>query len=97
MGRLGVGFLNGLKQPRLKTINIVCTTTQKRSAEVPSTETSGEMKKPNETRPVINMVIHQDGKTHQVQVLLDTGCSVALINRKTVEKLVIDKKRHQRK
>ena len=42
------------------------------------------------------MVIHHDGKTHQVQVLLDTGCSVALINKKTVEKLAIDKKRHQR-
>jgi len=97
MGGLRVGFLNGPKQPRLKTINIVCGITQKRLAEAPSTETSGKKKKPNETGRVINMVIHQDGKTHQVQVLLDTGCSVALINKKTGEKLGNDKKCHLRK
>jgi len=32
------------------------------------------------------MLLHLDGKRHQVQVLLDTGCSVALLNNQTVEK-----------
>jgi len=48
MGGLRVGFLNGLKQPRPKTINLVSGITQKRSAEAPSTETLGKKKKPNE-------------------------------------------------
>jgi len=42
------------------------------------------------------MLLHLDGKKHQVQVLLDTGCSVALLNNQTVEKLGITKKEHRR-
>jgi len=41
------------------------------------------------------MMVHQDGKTHQIRALLDTGCSVALINEKTVEKRGIKTKRLQ--
>jgi len=41
------------------------------------------------------MMVHQDGKTHQLRALLDTGCSVALINKRTVEKRGIKTKRHQ--
>jgi len=33
------------------------------------------------------MVLHQSEKKHQIQTLLDTGCSIALINERTVEKL----------
>ena len=40
-------------------------------------------------------MVHQDGKTHHIRVLLDTGCSVALINERTVEKRGIKTKRHQ--
>jgi len=38
------------------------------------------------------MILHQDGKKHQIRVLLDTGCSIALLNNQTVEKLGIPKK-----
>jgi len=41
------------------------------------------------------MILHQDGKKHQVRALLDTGCSVALINDKTTERLGLKKKRHR--
>jgi len=42
------------------------------------------------------MLLHLDGRKHQIQVLLDTGCSVALLNNHTVEKLDITKKEHRR-
>ena len=43
------------------------------------------------------MVIRQNqGKKHQVRVLLDTGCSIALLNERTAEKLGLEKQRHQR-
>jgi len=41
------------------------------------------------------MLLHLDGKKHQIRVLLDTGCSVALHNNHTVEKLGITKKEHR--
>jgi len=41
------------------------------------------------------MFLHQDGAKHAIRVLLDTGCSIALINEKTVEKLGLRKKEHR--
>jgi len=41
------------------------------------------------------MLLHVREKEHQIWVLLDTGCSVALLNQQTVEKLGIKKKAHQ--
>jgi len=41
------------------------------------------------------MILHAREKKHQIQVLLDTGCSVALLNHQTVEKLGIRKKAHR--
>jgi len=41
------------------------------------------------------MILHMGEKKHQIQVLLDTGCSVALLNQQTVEKLGIKKKAHR--
>jgi len=40
------------------------------------------------------MIIHQGKSKHPVRVLLDTGCSIALVNEKTVERLKIGKKEH---
>ena len=42
------------------------------------------------------MVLHEGGKKHTVKVLLDTGCSIALINQGTTKKLQIPLHRHQR-
>ena len=48
------------------------------------------------TRPIITMLLHLDRKKHQIRVLLDTGCSIALLNSQTVEKLDITKKEYRR-
>ena len=40
------------------------------------------------------MLLHQDKQTFRVKVLLDTGCSVALINRATTQRLGIRQKQH---
>ena len=42
------------------------------------------------------MLLHLDGKKHQIQVLLDPGCSIALLNSQTVERFNIPKERHKR-
>jgi len=41
------------------------------------------------------MILHVREKEHQIRVLLDTGCPVALLNQQIVEKLRIKKKAHQ--
>jgi len=41
------------------------------------------------------MILHIGIKKHQIRVLLDTGCSVALLNQQTVVKLGIKKKAHR--
>jgi len=41
------------------------------------------------------MVLHQENQKRRIKVLLDTGCSVALINERTVEKRGIKTKCHQ--
>ena len=47
------------------------------------------------TRPIIEMVLHEK-KSHLVRVLLDTGCSIALINQQTAERLGLKLLRHTR-
>jgi len=42
------------------------------------------------------MVIHEGGKQHPVKVLLDTGCSIALINQDTAKRLQIPLQKHRR-
>jgi len=41
------------------------------------------------------MCLHQGEAKHGVRVLLDTGCSIALINEKTVRQLKLEKKEHR--
>jgi len=94
VGGLGFGFLKGQEQLQPEAFAIICGTSRKRPAEEPSAGTS-KKKKLSDPRPIIDMMVHQDGKTHQLRALLDTGCSVALINKRTVEKRGIKTKRHQ--
>jgi len=94
VGGLGFGFLKGQEQSQPEAFAIICGTSRKRLAEEPSAGTS-KKKKLSDPRPIIDMMVHQDGKTHQLRALLDTGCSVALINKRTVEKRGIKTKRHQ--
>jgi len=41
------------------------------------------------------MVLYQGEKGHQIKVLLDRGCSIALINEKTMEKLGLERRKHK--
>jgi len=88
------GFLKGQRtQPGLKTKTIVCGTGQKRGAEEPEGE--ARRKKPRcGPQPVITMLLHVGQEKHQVQVLLDTGCSVPLVNKETARTLQIPMLKH---
>jgi len=44
--------------------------------------------------PVIKMILHLGEEKHPVQVLLDTGCSVPLINQQTAARLQIPLEKH---
>jgi len=41
------------------------------------------------------MVLYQDNIRHRIRVLLDTGCSIALINEQTIGQLGPERKKHQ--
>ena len=41
------------------------------------------------------MVLHQGNIGHRIRALLDTGCSIALINEQTVGRLGLERKKHQ--
>lgn len=45
---------------------------------------------------MIMMVIHQGETKHRIRALLDTGCSLALINIRTRERLGLRQQKHQR-
>jgi len=47
------------------------------------------------TRPIINMLLHIGTEKKPVKALLDTGCSIALINQQTVKQWGIPKKKHK--
>jgi len=75
---------------------IICGASRKGKNEEPS---AGTPKKPRRmprscTRPVIEMVLHQGNIRHRIRALLDTGCSIALINERTVGLLGLERKKH---
>jgi len=97
MGRLRIGFLRGWNPPQPKTYATICGLSRKQKTQEPSDGT--RVKKPRKdtrgTRPIITMILHQGEEKHQIRVLLDTGCSIALLSSQTVEKLGIKKKEHR--
>ena len=94
MGRIGigVGFLGGPEPPQPEAFLRTCGASKKRKNEEPSVGTPRKkLRKPARgARPIIEMVLHQGQKTHQARVLLDTGCSIALINSQSVKKWGIE-------
>jgi len=97
MGRFGIGFLISQGQPRPKAYTIVCGLSRKRkNAENGETHTCQAKKILSGTRPIIDMVLHQEGQERRIKVLLDTGCSVALINQQTIDRWNIECERHAR-
>jgi len=81
MGGIRLGFLRGREQPQPRTSTIICGLTQKQK-ELRETIRG--------TRPVIDMVLHHDKERRRVKALLDTGCSIALINEKSAKKLGLE-------
>ena len=98
MGRLGIGFLRGQDPPQPEAFMIACGASRKCKNREPSTGTpsSKKLRKPTSgTCPVIDMVLYQGEKGHQIKVLLDTGCSIALINEKATERLGLERRKHK--
>ena len=97
VGGIRLGFLRGQESPQPETSTTICGLSQKRKNQEPSAGTWS--KKPrgetHSTHPIITMILHLDGKKHQIRVLLDTGCSIALLNSQTMEWLGILKKKHK--
>jgi len=96
LGRLGkLGFLRNSTLPRGRVKNLVCGTV-KRKKKVPGLEDSAPGKKGRKNdRPIISMMLHWNESQHLVKALLDTGCSVALINQQTIERLVMRTRTHK--
>jgi len=98
MGQFRIGFLEGPGQPQPKAFATSCGVSQKRKSEEPRIETPPKRKKTphSGTRPVINMILHHNDRRHQIKALLDTGCSIALINQQTVNQWELGTKKHAR-
>jgi len=97
LGGLRVRFLKGRVPPQPLAHAIICGASRKRKNERPSV---GTPKKPRRTpcsgtRPVIEIVLHQGSIRHRIRALLNTGCSIALINEQTVGRLGLERKKHQ--
>jgi len=92
LGRIRLGFLrNPATAPG--GVRIIICGASKRQQGVSNKEQPA--KKPRGTRPVIDMLLHVGTQKKPVKVLLDTGCSIALINQKTVDKWGIQKRKHK--
>jgi len=93
MGRFRLGFLGSQESPRALAPSTISAATKKRKNKELSEGTP--RKNHRGTRPIITMLLHQGEAKHAIRVLLDTGCSIALINEKTVERLGLQKKEHR--
>jgi len=71
---------------------MVCGVTKRRTDDP---DTGPGKKRRRATRPIIDMLLHVGTKKKPVKALLDTGCSIALINQQTVKQWGIQKKRHK--
>jgi len=80
-----LGFLNGPSTLWMQAYEIICGISRKRKKELRAGTSIKVRRLTVAIRPVINMILHQDGRKHQVRALLDAGCSIALINNKSTE------------
>jgi len=77
---------------------ISCRTSRKQTHGEPSAGTLRKKQREEPasgTRPIITMVLHQGISTHPVKVLLDTGCSIPLINQEMAARLRIPLRKHR--
>jgi len=97
MGRFLFGFLRGQATPQPKASTIICGLSAKRKGREPSAGTSPKNHRTDTSgaHPVITIMLNLGGNKHQLRVLLDTGCSIALLNQQAVEKFGIKRKEHK--
>ena len=92
MGRRG-GFLKGPPAwPTGEAQGTISGAGQKRKNE--GGEGAPAKKPKGGPRPVIRLVLTVGTQDHRVRILLDTGCSIPLLNRKTVGKLGVELQKH---
>jgi len=96
VGKRGRGFLGGPVPPQPKAAPIVCGNSGKRRNEEPSAGISPKKSRitAGGTHPIIKMLLHQGNHKHRIRALLDTGCSIALINQHTVQRLGLEQVPH---
>jgi len=95
MGRLrGLGFLRGSLTAPERTPRQKCGAA-KRKTTAPGNDTPDNKRRRGNNRPVITMLLHCHETSHPVRVLLDTGCSIGLINQQTVKRLRLAKRPHK--
>ena len=78
-GRRRLGFLRSSFPAPKGTIDLICGAT-KRKMPPEGKDALDNKKQRRNVRPVILMMLHWQGTSHPVRVLLDTGCSINLIN-----------------
>ena len=93
MGRIRFGFLGGRGSPQPRALQLICGAS-KRKNQLSQEGNQKRRKLASNPRPVIDMLLHLGAEQYRVKALLDTGCSIALINEKTVEKLGITRRKH---
>jgi len=96
----GHGRFGFLKDPCTApngTVNLVCGASRKRKREkaTPNTKEKSEKKPRRNNRPIVTMLLHHQKNSYRVKALLDTGCSINLINQQTVERLNLPKHPHK--
>jgi len=96
VGGLRIGFLEGQELPQPKAYAATKGASKKRKNEEPSAGTSPKKQKMPHSGPclVIDMILLQGNIQHPIKVLLDTGCSIALINQRMIPRLRISKQKH---
>jgi len=88
----GFGFLRNSFTTPERVCTMVCGVTKRRPDDP---DTGPRKKRRRTTRPIINMLLHVGTEKKPVKALLDTGCSIALINQQTVKRWGIQKRRHK--
>jgi len=80
-GHRRLGFLKDPRSAPNGTVSLVCGTSRKRKKrEDPNIKEKSEKKPQRSNRPIVTMLLHHHNNSYRVKALLDTGCSINLIN-----------------
>ena len=91
-----LGFLKDPRSAPNRTVSRVCGASRKRKErEDPKIKEKSEKKPRRNNRPIVTMLLHNQNNSYRVQALLDTGCSINLINQQMVQRLNLRKYPHK--